>query len=70
MQISLGELLAQIAAAQQRMSRHNPHRELFWRAEQVLVQQAQQLTALSRPRAGEHSMPETAANAQSPPQAV
>ena len=40
MQITLGELLHRIEQAQARMSRRNPHRELFSYCHQVLMQMA------------------------------
>ena len=50
MQMTLGELLTKLRAAQQRMSNRNPHKLLLMQTEDALIQLA---------RAGEHTRKDT-----------
>ena len=54
MQITLRELQLRIEAAEQRMSRKNPHRELFHQCSQVLVQMATHIQILETALTASH----------------
>ena len=71
MQITLGELFVRIEAAEQRMSRKNPHRDLLHQCHQVLAQMVLRIQALetastTRPDVSEPSVSDTHAEGTSP----